>query len=76
MTPAQCRAARALLDLSQANLAEAAKVGLSTVRNFEGGRSIPVQNNLDAIVRALEERGVMFIEQNGNGPGVRLKDRI
>lgn len=75
MNPAQCRAARALLDISQAELATAAKVGLSTVRNFEAGRSMPVQNNLDAIVRALEERGALFIEQNGAGPGVRLRDR-
>lgn len=75
MTPAQCRAARALLDISQAELASAAKLGLSTVRNFEAGRSTPVQNNLDAIVRALEERGALFIEQNGAGPGVRLRDR-
>lgn len=75
MNPAQCRAARALLDISQAELATAAKVGLSTVRNFEAGRSTPVQNNLDAIVRVLEERGALFIEQNGAGPGVRLRDR-
>lgn len=75
MTPAQCRAARGLVDWSQAELASAANVGLSTLRNFEAGRSAPMANNLSAIRTALEEAGVLFIEQNGNGPGVRLRDR-
>lgn len=75
MTPAQCRAARGLVDISQAELASAARVGLSTVRNFEAGRSIPVENNLTAIRRALEERGVAFVAENGGGAGVRLAKR-
>ena len=73
MTPAQCRAARALIEFSQADLAAKAKVGESTVRNFEAGRTIPVANNLDAIQRVLEAAGVEFISENGGGPGVRLR---
>jgi predicted transcriptional regulator len=75
ITPDQCRAGRAIVNLSQDDLAKSARVGLSTVRNFEAGRSVPVANNLDAIERALEEAGVMFIPSNGNGPGVRLRVR-
>ncbi|MER8689380.1 helix-turn-helix transcriptional regulator [Mesorhizobium sp. M1136] len=72
MTPEQCRAARGLANISQADLAKAATVGLSTVRNFEAGRSIPVANNLTAMVQAMERLGVVFIAENGGGAGVRL----
>jgi len=72
VTPEQSRAARGLKDWSQAKLAEAAKVGLSTVRNFEAGRSVPIANNLDAMRAALEAAGVVFVDENGHGPGVRL----
>src|SRR6476660_6522218 len=73
MTPAQSRAARGLLDWSQMKLATAAKVGESTLRNFEAGRSIPMANNLDALCRALESAGVVFVEENGHGPGVSVR---
>jgi transcriptional regulator with XRE-family HTH domain len=73
LTPAQCRAARGLIDWSQAQLAEAAGVGSSTVRNFEAGRSVPVSNNLVAMVKAMQAAGVEFIPENGGGAGVRLR---
>ncbi len=72
MSPEQCRAARGLANISQDDLAKAASVGLSTVRNFEAGRSTPVANNLAAMIKALEATGVMFIPENGGGAGVRL----
>jgi transcriptional regulator with XRE-family HTH domain len=71
MTPAQCRAARALLDWSQQQLADAAKIGNATIRNFEGGKSTPQNATLDVLQRALESAGVEFT--NGDGPGVKLK---
>jgi transcriptional regulator with XRE-family HTH domain len=75
LTPATCRAGRGLVDWSQDQLAKASRVGLSTVRNFEAGRSAPMTNNLEAIRRALEAAGVEFIPENGGGAGVRLRKR-
>jgi transcriptional regulator with XRE-family HTH domain len=72
MTPAQCRAARGLLDWSQQQLAEAARVGVVTVRQFEGGKAAPRNATLDVLRRALEAAGVEFIAENGSGAGVRL----
>jgi transcriptional regulator with XRE-family HTH domain len=74
LTSEQCRAARALLNWSQADLASASQVSLSTVGNFEAGRSTPVTNNLIALKRAMEAAGVEFIPENGGGEGVRLRE--
>jgi predicted transcriptional regulator len=73
MTPAQCRAARALLDWTQGKLCEAAQVSGPTVQNFEDGKITPHRATLAMMQRALEDAGVEFT--NGNAPGVRLKPR-
>jgi len=70
--PAQCRAARALIDLDQAALAIAANVSRNTIVDFEKGKRTPNPNNLIAIRAALEARGVVFVAENGQGAGVRL----
>ena len=73
MTPAQCRAARALLDLTQPALARAASLGLSTVVDFERSRRAVSGEAIGAIRAALESAGVIFVAENGEGPGVRLR---
>ena len=73
LTPDQSRAARGLLDWSQAQLASQSNLSESTVRDFEKGRRIPSVNNLAAIQKALEAAGVEFT--NGDQPGVRLRKR-
>jgi DNA-binding transcriptional regulator YiaG len=73
LKPEQCRAARGLVNWSQSKLAESSNLGLSTIKNFEVGRSVPTTNNLAAIRAALESAGVIFVEGNGEGPGVRLR---
>jgi transcriptional regulator with XRE-family HTH domain len=75
ITPAQCRAARALLDWSQQQLAEAARIGNATIRNFESGKSSPQNATLEVVRRAFESAGLIFIDENGQGPGVRLRKK-
>jgi hypothetical protein len=75
ISSAQLRAARALLRWSALELAEASKVGVATIRRVEVvDGEIPVTlANEAALRRALESAGVEFIDENGGGPGVRLK---
>jgi hypothetical protein len=75
LTSAQIRAARALLRWSAVDLAEASSVAANTIRRaevFEGPTTLTTANDL-AIRRALEQAGVEFIDQNGGGPGVRMR---
>jgi transcriptional regulator with XRE-family HTH domain len=59
--------------MDQAALANAANVSRNTIVSFEKGQRTPGANNLAAIRSALEAAGVIFIDSNGNGPGVRLR---
>jgi transcriptional regulator with XRE-family HTH domain len=73
MTPAQCRAARALLDITQSQLARAAKLGLSTVVDFEKERRSVSDAAVSALQTALERAGVEFTDGNGSGEGLYLR---
>lgn len=73
LTPSQSRAARALINWSQPQLADASGASVSTIRDFETGKRSPIANSLKAIRAALEAAGVEFIPENGGGAGVRLK---
>ena len=75
VTPAQCRAARGLLDWSQQDLANEAGVGIVTVRQIEAGVSKPRRATLVVVKQAFEKAGIEFIDENGGGPGVRLRKR-
>ena len=73
ISPMQCRAARALLGWSQQDLADRARVGIVTVRQLEAGVHEPRRATLEVVRRALETAGVVFIDENGGGAGVRLR---
>lgn len=76
VTPEQCRAARALLGWTQMDLAERSGIGCSTVRSFESGRHALIRSNMAMLRAALEAAGVIFIDADAQGPGVRLRDRV
>jgi ribosome-binding protein aMBF1 (putative translation factor) len=75
LTSAQIRAARALLRWSAEELAQESAIGVTTIRRAEltdSETSMTAANDL-AVRRALELAGVEFIDENGGGPGVRLR---
>ncbi len=74
LTAAQVRAARALIKWSQEDLARNSTISVPTVKRMEA-REGPIRgitDNVWKIQRALEDAGVVFIDENGGGPGVRL----
>jgi transcriptional regulator with XRE-family HTH domain len=78
INPAQCRAARALLRMTQATLAERAGIGVLVVKRFEKG-SDPRASTVNAIERVLVDAGVTLIDDGAASPtggsGVRLSAR-
>jgi transcriptional regulator with XRE-family HTH domain len=77
LTSAQIRAARSLIKWSAEDLARQSSVSLRTIRRAEladHDTSMTTANEL-AVRRALEAAGVEFIDENGGGPGVRLRKR-
>ena len=77
VTTRQIKAARALLAWSQAELADRSGISEPTVARLEavdgelGGRGETTQK----IRKAIEAAGIDFIEENGGGPGVRVRKR-
>jgi hypothetical protein len=73
----QIRAARAVLRWRAEDLAKASAVSVATIRRAElqQGRTGMTSPNDLAIRAALESAGVEFIDENGGGPGVRLRER-
>ena len=71
----QIRAARALLRWSAEDLARESALGLNTIKRAEltEDETSLTQANDMAVRRALEAAGVIFIDANGEGPGVRLR---
>jgi transcriptional regulator with XRE-family HTH domain len=67
--PAQIKAARAILDMTQARLAEMAGISKTALIYIEAGKD-PKASTLDRIQKSLESLGVEFT--NGEKPGVRL----
>jgi transcriptional regulator with XRE-family HTH domain len=75
LTSGQIRAARVFIRWRAEDLARASGVGVATIRRAELAEEATTMTgpNDMAIRRALEEAGVEFIEENGGGPGVRLR---
>jgi predicted transcriptional regulator len=76
ITPEQIRGARAMLGLTQAELAALAGLSTTGLNNIERGLADPKASTLKAIKAALEAKSVIFLDDGQNidgGPGVRLK---
>lgn len=81
ISPSQCRAARGMLEWSQGQLADETEKlfpgdGITRVpiATFEKGKTTPYAATLKKLRATFEAAGVVFIESNGQGPGVRMRE--
>jgi transcriptional regulator with XRE-family HTH domain len=65
MSPAQCRAARALLNIGRDSLAKLSGVSERAIANYEEGRTRFIRSNREAVQRTLERLGIEFTEDDG-----------
>lgn len=76
VTSAQVRMARAALGWTVRDLAEATGLHRNTITNIEVGRYAGERGTLDLIKKVLSCGGVVFIDENGGGAGVRLRKNL
>jgi transcriptional regulator with XRE-family HTH domain len=78
LTADQCRAARALLNWSQGQLADKSRVSRETITAFERGKAQPFDRTLDDLIEALHEAGIDLIDgaDDGTGHGVRWRKGV
>ena len=74
MRPVQLKMARAAVGWGVRELAKKAGVTANTVTRIENGADAK-QSTMDRLQHALEAAGIEFIQENGGGPGVRLRKR-
>lgn len=72
MKPVQLKMARAAMGWGVRELADRAGVTANTITRIENGADAR-QSTIDALKTALEAAGVIFVAENGEGPGVRLR---
>ena len=76
VTNEQLRAARALLGLSQTEVASRADLSVPTIKRLEGGFGPKVSDEArEKLQKTLEAAGIVFIDENGGGAGVRFRRR-
>ena len=73
VTPEQVRDARKLLRWSLDRLAGEVGISSKSMAQFEQTGQVPIKMDLSALRASLEAAGVIFVEENGEGPGVRLR---
>ena len=73
ITPAQVRMARSALKIGVRELAEMANITTATITRFENERGGLQTETHDKIEKALQNAGIIFIPENGDGAGVRLR---
>jgi hypothetical protein len=73
LTSAQCRAGRALIEWTQAQLSQSAAIDLQTIADFEKRFRAADETTRRRLRATLEAAGVVFIAENGGGAGARLK---
>jgi len=74
MKPVQLKMARVAVGWGVRELAKEAGVTANTVTRIENGADAK-QSTMDRLQHALEAAGIEFIQENGGGPGVRLRKR-
>ena len=62
-----------MLELTQVDLDNASGISKASILDIETGRTEPKSSTLSSIQRALEKAGIVFVEGDGGGPGVRLR---